>query len=137
MSSATSRRRRRRLHRDRAGTVALEFGFIASGFLLMLLGTIEMARYLFTQQSLELLTGLVARAAVVGTVTPACPLTLPASIAVPPILSTANLSVCLTQPSQSGGKTEYQVTSSYTFTFLLPVFAKDSGMISTKTVPVF
>lgn len=132
MSSAINR-----LRRDRSGTAALEFAVIAPALLLVLLGTMEVSRYLFTEQSLELLTGQVARAAVIGTVTPACPLTLPASIRVPPLLQSANLSVCVTQSTPSGSEIQYQVTSTYNFTFLLPVLAASSGMVSAQTAPVF
>ncbi len=126
-----------RLRRDRSGIVSLEFALIAPGFLLMFFGTIEMGRYLFTRQSLELLTGQVARAAVIGTITPGCPLTLPASFSIPPMLAPGNLSVCVSQSTPAGSETQYQVTSTYDFTFFLPVFAASSGMISAKVAPTF
>lgn len=126
-----------RLRRDRSGAVALEFAVIAPSFLLMLLGTMEVSRYIFAQESLELLTGQVARAAVTGAITPACPATLPASIVIPPTLAPGSLTVCVVQSSPSGSNIEYQVTSSYNFIFVLPALSAAGGMMSAKTAPVF
>lgn len=56
----------RRLSRDRRGATAVEFGFVALAFILLTMGTVELARYYFTLQSLRLLTGEVARAALVA-----------------------------------------------------------------------
>jgi len=135
MSSATSSWRRHLL-RDRSGVVTLEFGLIAAGFLLLVLSTIEISLYLFTQQSLQLITGQVARAAVIGTVTAGCPITLPSGISVPPILAGSSLRVCVTA-NNGGGQTSYVVTGSYNFTFFLPIFAANSGTISEQVSPKY
>ncbi len=131
MSSAISS-----VRRCRAGVTSLEFGLIASGFLLFVLGAVQISLYLFTEQSLELLTGTVARGAIVGTVSTGCPTTLPSAIVIPPILVPANLSVCVTKTTPSGD-IQIQVVSTYSFTFFLPILSGDSGMVSTKTTPLY
>lgn len=122
--------------RHRGGTTAVEFGLVAGVFVLMMLGAMQIGLYLFTKQALEELTGVVARGAVVGTVTSGCPATLPSTIAVPPLLTPANLQVCVTQ-TNSSGETQVQVISSYQFDFFLPIMAGDSGTVSESTAPLY
>ncbi len=122
--------------RSRRGVTSLEFGLVGGIFLLLMLGAMQLGLYLFTRQSLDMLTGLVARAAVIGTVSAACPATLPSSIPVPPILSSANLSVCVTRTNPNGA-TQFQVVSTYRFTFFLPILSGDSGVISEQVAPVY
>jgi hypothetical protein len=124
MSSAISSRRR-----ASRGTVSVEFALVGASFMLLALGTIQVSLYVFTQQSLELLTGTVARAAVVGTVGAACPATLPSSIAIPPILAPARLTVCITRTTPNN-ETQYQVQGTYNFSFFLPILSQDNGPIS-------
>jgi Flp pilus assembly pilin Flp len=122
--------------RSRDGTTSLEFAVIGGIFMLLMLGAFQLGIYLFTVQGLELLTGMVARAAIVGTVSPACPATLPSSVPIPPILAPAQLSVCVVKTNPSGD-IQIQVTSTYQFAFFLPIMASDSGPVSQKTVPLY
>ncbi len=56
----------RRRPLDRRGVTALEQGFLAPGFLLLLLGGFEVGRYCFAYESVNYLVGELARAAVVN-----------------------------------------------------------------------
>src|SRR4051812_1802227 len=78
----SNRAARRRLIHDRRGVTAVEFGFVAFIFFVLLLGTVDLGRYQFTQQSLRDIVAEAARAglitinqalALAPTATPACP----------------------------------------------------------------
>ena len=51
---------------DRRGSLALETAFVASAFLLMLLGSFEIGRYFFVSESIKYLVGELARGATVA-----------------------------------------------------------------------
>jgi Flp pilus assembly protein TadG len=55
-----------KLHHDRRGTTALEFGLIGLPFLLMLLGIFDIGRYAITAHSLQTLADANARALIVN-----------------------------------------------------------------------
>lgn len=59
--SGTSRRRAL----GRRGSLAVEFACVASAFLLLLLGSIEIGRYFFVSESVKQLVGELARAAII------------------------------------------------------------------------
>jgi Flp pilus assembly protein TadG len=55
----------RRLQRDRGGATAVEFAVLAPVLLLMLFGTLEIARFLFAQNTVEAATATALRQAIV------------------------------------------------------------------------
>ncbi|MGG5817310.1 TadE/TadG family type IV pilus assembly protein [Falsiroseomonas sp. HW251] len=55
-----------RLRRDRRGATAVEFAFVGSAFVLLVFGTIELARYYFTAQSLRTLSAEAARTSLIS-----------------------------------------------------------------------
>ncbi len=61
----------RRLGRDRRGVAAVEFAAIAGGFLLLLLGGLQVGLMMSTENTLQFVASLTARCAALGTCTPA------------------------------------------------------------------
>lgn len=60
----------RRLTGDRSGVAAVEFALVASGFLLLLIGALEVGLLLWTNNALQITAGLTARCAALKTCSP-------------------------------------------------------------------
>ena len=121
MLSALSNTRQR-------GTTTLEFALIGGIFLTLLISVVDLGRYLAVAQSLNTVVSLVARAAVVGNLSPggSCPgsgVTLPTSITGSvPLLDTNKLCVAVTTKTVSG-QLQTSVAAQYTFAFVLPAWS--------------
>lgn len=106
----------------RAGTSSLEFAIILLAFLILLLGTTDVARYLFTLQSMQTLANQAARYGSLPTnstsyLSPSCPVDLTALPFTPPpfLDSSAQLCVAIGNDATSGASTvTATVTSSFT-----------------------
>lgn len=142
----------RRLARDRAGASALEMAMIMPVLFAMLIGVMELGRYVFTVQSLRTVTAEAARMAVVdrgssGTVdqttgnvvsggaitscTNSSSLSASATKKTPFINNSA-LTLCISNSSTSGFVT-IQVNTQYPFNSPMPVVSFLNGTLSDST----
>ena len=138
MSSVSSSKRRAWL--GRPGTSSIELAFILPAFLWLLLGTIDIARYLYTVQALVGLMGEAGRVAIMdsnfGNGLPPCSNNYWSQIAtIAPLLDANNVSLCVTPASWSSGSGVITVTVSvsYPFTPYTPGLGALAGPITEAT----
>jgi hypothetical protein len=136
MRSAFSRRAHRR-----SGATSLETALVLLAFLMLLLGVIDVARYLFALQSLDDLANRAVRAGiasdtlVLGHGGSACPLAATAGLpfTLPPFLDPAT-TVCIVQGTISGSRV-VTVTVTSPFSAVTPgLSALTSSGAMTQTV---
>jgi Flp pilus assembly protein TadG len=142
----------RSLLRDRRGATALEFAFVGSAFVMLMLGVVELGRYYFTVQSVRLLAGEAARKAITqlnGTlvgggacstaaVTGTNGVTLVNNLlSVTPLLRQANWTsdpvVTATCPGAAGTTGTVSVSLSYRFNFIVSFLPAGNLAITDST----
>jgi Flp pilus assembly protein TadG len=135
MSRASSRRRRR------AGSASLEFAFVVVPFLVLLVAAMDLARYFVTQQLLRTVTVAAARECMVLVTGGATDCnTIQAQVeSIAPILNPGLLNISASSPLTDTKKkaTTVTITSTYPFTFVLPFWAAESGVLSAETTLSF
>jgi Flp pilus assembly protein TadG len=101
----------KRLLSDRRGAEAIEFAFIATPMLLLVLGCMQFGQFMWTQSALHLAVEQAARCGAVGICTTA---TAPAyAAAVAPQAGFTSSTFTATQPACG-----FQVSASYSYTFI-------------------
>ena len=114
----------------------MEFAFVALPFLFLLLGTIELGRYFFTQQNLRTLAAESARAAMINSANVGCPPSNAVMATInqkTPFLNSSGLTVCITPATDSAGRKTINVTASYAFTTPVPFVSFLNGTVSDST----
>ena len=106
--------------RCRKGTTSLEFAIIGSLFFMMLIGTIEVARLYFTQQSLREITAAAARQAMIDSSLSGCTRPATAVAAMTPVLRPALLNLCVTRTT-SAGLTTLTINATYPVSTVISV----------------
>jgi hypothetical protein len=132
------------LWENRSGTAALEFALVAVPFLFIMLGIVDLGRYLLIQHSLDTLVSETARAMIVscgnanyGKLTASCtdPLNDRDRETIAPFLyrgghAPTHSASCGTPPCPTTG--QFTITATMpSFTFFLPLFATDALTKST------
>jgi hypothetical protein len=125
MSYASSKPRPRR--RRTAGTSSLELALVLVAFLMLLLGTMDIARYLFTMQSVGYLVDRAVREGVLnssyamGAQGGPCPLVSSQTLhfATPPFMDPGT-TMCVIQTGNTGGGTLVTVTVTSPFVSFTP-----------------
>ena len=114
---------------------SLEFAFILPAFLVLLMGTIDVARYLYTVQALVGLMGEAGRVAIMAGHPdwPQCPNQAsnwwPQTATIAPLLDANNVYLCITPGGGSGaGPLTMSVQVSYPFVTYTPFFGKLTGL---------
>ena len=123
----------RQIGRDRRGVAALEFGLVASFFLMFVLGIMEVARYVADQQDLYSAVNAAGRYAIVhgsSSSSPATTATLQTQVG--NNLSLLDSSSVTTTVTGAGGApgTTVKITSTYTWTPLVPLVKLPTANIS-------
>ncbi|HTC07806.1 MAG TPA: TadE family protein [Acetobacteraceae bacterium] len=135
MSSVSSSKRRAWL--GKPGTSSIELAFILPAFLWLLLGTIDIARYLYTVQALVGLMGEAGRVATMGGNFDwgQCSNNWWPQIAtIAPLLDANNVTLCVTPGGGSGsGPITMNVQVSYPFTPYTPGLGALAGPITEAT----
>jgi Flp pilus assembly protein TadG len=127
MSSVSNNKRRTWL--GKLGTTSLEFAFILPWFLWLLLGTIDIARYLYTVQALIGLMGEAGRLAIMNPIAPPPGTEQIATIA--PLLDANQVTLTVTQTSYNLYTVTVQVQ--YQFVAYTPLLGGLSGPITEST----
>lgn len=144
MLPASSKRRRWRL--DQSGATALEFGLVGPVFLMLLLGTIELARYSFIKEGLRTLTAEAARKILItyNTSNFTCPtdfsnVLASANVRTPFLVpgNLANQVVLTTSTCVNGAPNVITVTVTYSYSTILPLLSFLSGPMVGQTVLTF
>jgi hypothetical protein len=136
------------LWRNRSGTAALEFALVAVPFLFVMLGIVDLGRYLLIQHSLDTLVNETARAMIVscgnanyGKLTASCadPLSDDDRKAIAPFLYRGGHAP--THSASCGSKLPCPTTGQFTITasmsslnFLLPILPADTKLTQTTTL---
>ena len=120
----------------RAGATSLEFALVLLAFLVLLLGIVDVSRYLYTLQAMSDLASRAARAGVAGTLAAqSCQdvSSSPLPFTVPPLLDPATqLCVTIGNDTASGATTiTATVTSPYTSTLI-----GNAGLSTTSDSPM-
>lgn len=124
---------------DKRGVVSFEFCLVALGFFMLLLGIIDVARYLITVQSLETLAGAGARAIMIHScyVENVLKKLAPSGCPTDPLPDTKDdVAPFLVDPALSvvTGSSPITVTASSTFATVMPIWPESfsSPTITTK-----
>jgi Flp pilus assembly protein TadG len=125
---------RYRLRADERGAAAAEFGLVASFVLMLLLGIVEVARYVADQQDLASAVHAAGRYAIVHgsqSSSPATTSTLQTEVGsnLALLSSSAATTTVTFSPNNSPGST-VKITSTYTWTPLVPLVPLPSATIS-------
>ncbi|MBU8537345.1 TadE/TadG family type IV pilus assembly protein [Falsiroseomonas tokyonensis] len=106
-----------------AGSVALEWSLVAPALIVLLVGGIDLGRYMFTAQSVRELSGIVSRAAMIDPALAGC--TAPKALAArtPMLSDPAKLTVCVTRSAGNGTTNSASIEVRYDFAFLVTVLA--------------
>lgn len=115
---------------DQRGLASLEFAVVASVFFMLMLGSVEVGRYLTTVQSLRNLTGEAARAALVAYNggTPWSAATVKGLV---PFLDSSKVSLTVTPAPPACSSHLITATASYPFTSIVPYFSSVNGSLTT------
>jgi len=136
-SSASSSRRRaarglRRALRDRRGLAAVEFALVGLALMMLLLGSMDLARWFFATESLRTVAADTARAALIAGLNGA-PMTydgngVPPGVTLPPGLD-PNILYMRVQPAAGPrpGTTTVTVTARYDFVFFTVSWGTDTA----------
>jgi Flp pilus assembly protein TadG len=135
MSSVSNSKRR--AWRGKLGTSSLEFAMILPAFLWLLLGTIDVARYLYTVQALIGLMGEAGRVAIMNPNFGQCPGSnsnwWPQIATIAPLLDANNVNLCVSEPSAGTGALTVSVSVSYKFVAYTPLLNALNGPITEST----
>lgn len=141
--SSSARHAALRLVSDRRGTTAIEFGVVGLIFITLLLGTVELARYQITRQSLHSMAEEAARAGLIILQGDDCN-TLDAAalrnaVTTPtnptPMLTPASLTLAIEcqGPTASGVRT-VRVTANYPFNLVAPIIPALPALTATAAL---
>jgi Flp pilus assembly protein TadG len=131
MSSASNSARRRGL--GRAGVSTLEFALVGVAFLMFLLGGFDLARYIFTVQSMVAVMTQAGRYSLANPTWGPCGVDSWTGIAtVAPFLDSSQVNLCVLQTSGTGLSTS-TVTVTYPFTAVTPGLTALTGTITETT----
>lgn len=122
--------------RCRRGTVSIEFALVGSLFFTMLIGTIEVGRLYFTQQSLREATAAAARSAMLDATLSGCVQPAARVVAATPFLRPASLSLCIVRTVASGQVT-LTIDASYPFTSVLSVLHVSGNVLTEHSTVTF
>ena len=137
--------RRRRARADR-GTTSLEFGLIGALLMAMLLGCVEVGRYMFTMESLRTATAEAVRSATIRgganlyAGSPPCsglagPLAFVASWA--PFLDPARLTIVMSGCITEGAVTTLAISAEYQFDFAIPLLGSVNARMTETAQAMF
>jgi hypothetical protein len=101
------------------GSVALEWCLLAPALFALMLGGIDMARYLFTAQSVRELTGIVSRAAMVDETLAGCTAARGLAARTSLLDNPARLTVCITRGAADLVMPPAAIEVAYAFQFSL------------------
>jgi Flp pilus assembly protein TadG len=144
--SASARPRRRWSGLDRRGTTSLEFALVGSLLMSLLLGSIEVSRYMFTLESMRVVVSEAVRLATLqgsrNMNAGSAPCTnlsgpLDGAGAQTAFLDATLLTVVMSGCSTQAGITTVAVTVSYEFTFTVPLFGAANRPLSETSQAVF
>jgi hypothetical protein len=131
--SFVSNNRRRRLVGNK-GTTSIELALVLLLFLWLLVGTIDLARYLFTVQAVVGLMGEAGRVSLMNQLWHPCGTDSWADIAtISPLLDASKVNLCVAQSGAGVGLNTVTVTVSYPFTPYTPGLSGLGGTITEKT----
>ncbi|WP_191058663.1 TadE family protein [Geminicoccus harenae] len=122
--------------RCRKGTTSLEFAIVGALFFAMLIGTMEVGRFYFTQQSLREVTAAAARRAMVDASFSGCAAPLEEVAGMTPLLRSTSLTLCVTRTT-SAGLTTLTVDAAYPFAAVLPMLQLDGNQLTDRTTVTF
>jgi Flp pilus assembly protein TadG len=130
----------------RRGATSLEFALIGGPLMALLLGTIELSRYLLTLESVRTVAAEAARTATLrggqnmNAGNPPCT-GLSGVLAVDgartPFLNAASLTVTMTGCATTAGVTTVSIAVTYPFAFTLPYFGASNRPISEAVQGIF
>lgn len=104
----------RRLIGDRTGATAVEFALVASGFSVLLIGSIEVGLLLWTKNALQVTADMTARCAALGSCSaPSYAVSLAAQWVTAEVVNTSDVTVSTTSLCQgaSGGYSKFTMVT--------------------------
>ena len=122
--------------RCRKGSASIEFALVGSVFFMVLIGTIEVGRLYFTQQSLREATAAAARSAMLDPALSGCVQPAAGIVAATPFLRPAALSLCVAR-SVSAGRTTLTIDAAYPFTSVLSVLQLSDDTLTEHTTVTY
>jgi len=128
------------------GTASLEFGLVGAVLMAMLLGGIELGRYMFTLESVRTVTAEAVRSVTIrgganmDAGSPPCDGLGGRLDFVPgwaPFLDPARLVITMNDCSTDGGVTTVLVTADYQFVFAVPLFGNVERRMTETALAIF
>lgn len=143
--------RLRQLVRDRSGASALEMALVLPVFLTMMIGVLEIGRYIFTMEALRSITAEAARLSMIdptkkstgvvlsgGTIS-SCTVSSTLKVAAAtktPFIDTSSLTLCISNIVVDS-KVTIIVSTQYPFTTLLPILSVMNTTLTDNTTLVY
>jgi hypothetical protein len=115
--------------RDKRGSVALEFAFIAPPLLLLIMGIMDIGHYYFTAESLRSLVATAARAEIIADQPVGCSNPSTQLLENIPFLRIEEVILCVNRATDSGVSMT-TISASYPFTSITKVFTPSGGRIT-------
>lgn len=127
-------------HLGRSGVTSLEFAIVAATFMMLVIGCMDLGRYYILEHSLRTFTSEAARSALANSNlsatggTMSTQTSLASMTAIVPFLDPSLLTLTISQNSASiSSKTVVNVTASYQFTAISPIWSALNGTITDTT----
>jgi Flp pilus assembly protein TadG len=145
-SSASARPRRRRFRIGERGTTSLEFALVGGLFVSLLLGAIEIGRYMMTLESVRTATAEAVRQVTIrGSQNMIAGSAACTDLAGPlgsvaarvPVLQASLLTVTMSGCATQAGITTVQISVQYPFTFTISLFGATNRPITEAAQAVF
>ena len=115
------RRPARAIRADNAGITSMEVAITFGLFLVLMLGVIDLARFVITKHALSVVAATAARRGIVDPTFQPCGGPPPDTFVMPsPLLDPQQLTLCVSQPFFALGVQEMTVTASYHFAPITP-----------------